>query len=57
LKINNLQRISGPKIGSFLDKEIIIFKPIKTGKIRLLLIENGRLGPCKEIIYNIHIIN
>ena len=55
LKISSLKRVNGPKTGSFLDKEIIIFKPIKTGKIRLLLIENSLLGPCKEITYNISI--
>lgn len=57
LKISSLKRVNGPKTGSFLDKEIIAFRPVKTGKIRLLLIENSFLGPCKEIIYNINIIN
>ncbi len=57
LKICSLKRVNGPKTSSFLDKEIIIFKPIKTGKIRLLLVENSLLGPCKEIVYNINIIN
>ena len=56
LKISSLKRISGPKIGSYLDKEIIVFKPIKTGKIRLLFIENSLLGPCKAIKYNINIM-
>lgn len=55
LKINKLKRVNGPKTGSFLDKELIIFKPIKTGRVRLLLIENSFLGPCREIMYNINI--
>ena len=57
LKINCIKRFSGPKIGSFLDKEIIVFKPVKKGKMRLLLIENSILGPFKEIIYNIDIMD
>ena len=52
-----LERIIGPKIGSFLDKERIVIKALKTGKTKLILVENSNLGPCKEIIYNIDIIN
>ncbi|MGB9978141.1 hypothetical protein [Methanobacterium sp.] len=52
-----MERITGPKIGSFLDKEYMVFKAIKTGKSKLILVENSNLGPCKEIVYNINIIN
>ena len=50
-----LERITGLKIGSFLDKEYIVFKALKTGKTKLILVENSSLGPCKEIVYNTHI--
>jgi hypothetical protein len=57
LKMVKLERIIGPKIGSFLDKERIVIKALKNGKTKLILVENSNLGPCKEIIYNIDIIN
>ncbi|WP_169740886.1 hypothetical protein [Methanobacterium arcticum] len=52
-----LERITGPKIGYFLDKERIIFKTLKTGNTKLILVENSNLGPYKEIVYCIDIIN
>jgi hypothetical protein len=55
--MTKLERITGPKIGSFLDKERIIFKTLKTGKTKLIFVENSSLGPYKEIVYNIDIIN
>jgi hypothetical protein len=55
LKMIKLERITGPKIGSFLDKEYIVFKALKTGKTKLILVENSSLGLCEEIVYNTHI--
>ena len=52
-----LERITGPKIGSFLDKEYITFKTLKTGNTKLYFVEDSSLGPYKKIIYNIDIIN
>ncbi len=52
-----LERITGPKIGSFLDKERIVFKTLKTGITKLIFVENSNLGPYKEIVYYIDIIN
>jgi hypothetical protein len=57
LKMIKLERIRNPKIGSFLDKEYIVFKALKTGKTKLILVENSSLGPYKEIVYHIDIIN
>lgn len=57
LKMIKLERITGPKIGSFLDKERIVFKTLKTGITKLIFVENSNLGPYKEIVYHINIIN
>ena len=57
LKMIKLERITGPKIGSFLDKERIVFKTLKTGITKLIFVENSNLGPYKEIVYHIDIIN
>ncbi|WP_414469057.1 hypothetical protein [Methanobacterium sp. ACI-7] len=55
LKITGLRRVNGPQIDSYLDKEIIEFKPLKKGEIKLKLLEINYLGPYREIIYNIKI--
>jgi hypothetical protein len=55
--MTNLKRFNGPQIGSYLDKEIIEFKPIKKGEIRLLFIEMNYLGPYRKVICNLKIVN
>ncbi|MGZ7108052.1 MAG: hypothetical protein ACXVHW_03695 [Methanobacterium sp.] len=57
LKLTNLKRVNGPETGTFLDKGIIEFKPIKKGELNLSFVEMNHLGPYKELIYNIKIID
>ena len=56
LKITDIKKVNGPQNGSFLDKGIIEFVPIKKGELNLSIIEINHLGPYKKIIYNIKII-
>ena len=57
LRMVKLEKITGPKIDSYLDKERIVFKALKTGKTKLIFVENSSLGPYKELVYHIDIID
>lgn len=57
LKVTKLKRVNGPETGSFLDKGIIEFKSLKKGELNISFVEMNHLGPYKELIYNIKIVD
>ncbi|HML04848.1 MAG TPA: hypothetical protein VK426_03640 [Methanobacterium sp.] len=51
----NLQRLNGPQIGSFLDKEVIKFKTMKEGEIKLSFVEIRNSKPHRVLRYHLKI--